>query len=150
MMWLWFAVAIGFLVLELITTQFISIWFAVSALITGIIKVIANDLPMTWQIVIFVVLSAILVAASRPLVKKYLKKGDEAKTNMDLNIGKKVIVTETINNIEEKGLVKLNGIIWTARSDDDSIIEQDSLVTIKQFEGNKIIVSRIDNTEENK
>jgi membrane protein implicated in regulation of membrane protease activity len=147
MMWIWFALAILLLVVELVTTQFVSIWFSASALITGVVVAIFDEMQLIWQIVIFVALSVVALVATKPLVKKITGKPKDAKTNLELNIGKTAVVTETIDNIKETGAVKINGLVWTARSDDGSIIEQGEVVIFKQVSGNKAIVSK--NKEEN-
>lgn len=142
MMWFWFALAIVLLVVELATTQFVSIWFSAAALVTGIIKAIFGNLPLPWQIVIFVALSAIAFATTRPLVKKLTQKSKKDKTNLDLIIGKTAVVTEKIDNIKETGAIKLNGLVWTARSSDDSVINVDEIVVFDEISGNKAIVSK--------
>ena len=147
MMWIWFALAILLLVVELVTTQFVSIWFSASALITGVVVAIFDEMQLIWQIVIFVALSVAALVATKPLVKKITGKPKDAKTNLELNIGKTAVVTETIDNIKETGAVKINGLVWTARSDDGSTIEQGEVVIFKQVSGNKAIVSK--NKEEN-
>jgi membrane protein implicated in regulation of membrane protease activity len=147
MMWIWFALAILLLVVELVTTQFVSIWFSASALITGVVVAIFDEMQLIWQIVIFVALSVVALVATKPLVKKITGKPKDVKTNLELNIGKTAVVTETIDNIKETGAVKINGLVWTARSDDGSIIEQGEVVIFKQVSGNKAIVSK--NKEEN-
>ncbi len=147
MMWMWFALAILLLVVELVTTQFVSIWFSASALVTGLIVAIFDEMHLIWQIVIFVCLSIGTLIATKPLVRKITTKSKDAKTNLELNIGKTAIVTEKIDNIKETGAVKVNGLVWTARSDDDSVIEEGEVVIFKQVSGNKAIVSK--NKEEN-
>ncbi len=147
MMWMWFALAILLLVVELVTTQFVSIWFSASALVTGLIVAIFDEMHLIWQIVIFVCLSIGTLIATKPLVRKITTKSKDAKTNLELNIGKTAVVTEKIDNIMETGAVKVNGLVWTARSDDDSIIDEGEVVIFKQVSGNKAIVSK--NKEEN-
>ena len=141
MMWIWFALAILLLVVELATTQFVSIWFSAAALVTGVVVAAFDEMHLIWQITIFVVLSIGALVATKPLVKKITGKPKDAKTNLELNIGKTAIVTETIDNIKETGAVKINGLVWTARSEDNSVIEQGEVVIFKQVSGNKAIVS---------
>ena len=83
MMWVWFALAILLLVVELATVQFVSIWFSASALVTGIVVTIFNDMPIVWQIVLFVVLSVVALFATRPLVKKLTSGSKSSKTNLE-------------------------------------------------------------------
>jgi membrane protein implicated in regulation of membrane protease activity len=142
MMWVWFSLAILLLVVELATTQFVSIWFSASALVTGLIVSIFEDIGLVWQGLIFVALSVVALIATRPLVKKLTSQKNGKKTNVDLNIGKTAVVTEKINNIMETGAVKINGLVWTARSEDGSEIDEGEVVIFKRVEGNKAYVSK--------
>ncbi|MBO4982937.1 MAG: NfeD family protein [Clostridia bacterium] len=142
MAWFWLALAIALMVIELSTTQLISLWFSIGAAITAIVKVVFNDIGIIWQVVIFAVVSLALLIATRPLVKRFLsKKGEGNKTNLDLIIGKEAIVTEEIDNIKAQGSVKINGLIWSARSSDEGVIPTDAIVIIEEINGNKAIVS---------
>lgn len=78
MMWVWFSLAILLLVVELATTQFVSIWFSASALVTGLVVSIFDEMGIVWQGLIFVALSVVALVATRPLVKKLTsqKAGD--------------------------------------------------------------------------
>ena len=54
------------------------------------------------------------------------------------------MVVETINNIEEKGAVKIDGKIWTARAlDDNIIIKEGSKVKALEIRGVKLYVELI-------
>jgi membrane protein implicated in regulation of membrane protease activity len=57
-----------------------------------------------------------------------------------LNLDKIAVVTEKIDNVAGEGAIKINGLIWTARSIDDSIIEVGELVIFKEIKGNKAFV----------
>ena len=63
-------------------------------------------------------------------------------TNADRFIGQQGVVEETINNIEGKGLVKVKGAVWTARSTDGAVIEKGSGVTVDRIDGVKLMVSK--------
>ena len=143
MAWFWFAVTIGFVVVELTTVQLVCVWFALSAMITAIITAIfgAYGFGIAWQISLFVILAVLLLALTRPLVKKLLSRHTEKqKTNLELFIGKEAIVTEDIDNIKGEGAIKINGIVWSARSADNTIIKKDEIVIFKEISGNKAIV----------
>jgi membrane protein implicated in regulation of membrane protease activity len=140
-MWIWFGAAIVLLIIELCTVDLVAVWFGLSALVMGVITGIAPKLGWGWQIGIFAVLSAGLLMATRPLVKKFLAKKKNSETNLELVIGHKALVVEEINDFEQ-GAVRINGLIWTARSEDGSVIEKDMMVTVKEIRGNKVIVSK--------
>ena len=88
---------------------------------------------------IFVLVSAIAVVATRPLVKRIVNKKAEP-TNADMVIGKTGIVTEKIDNLAPSGLVKVSGSVWTARSADNTAIEVGERITVKEINGVKLIV----------
>lgn len=140
----WLSLAIVLVIVEMSTTQLVSIWLAgasaITAIITAIVESFGGDLPFVWQIVIFVVSSAILLASTRKFVKNFLKKNKNQATNLDLNLDKVAVVTEKIDNVLGKGAIKINGLVWTARTLDDSIIDVDELVIFKEIKGNTAYV----------
>ena len=140
MTWIWFGLAVLFITVELLTTDLVAVWFAVAALVLGVVAGVVPSLHVAWQIFIFVVLSALLVLATRPLVKKLLKRNKNTETNLELVLGHTALVVEEIDNDLERGAVKINGLVWTARSENGEIITQDALVTVKAIQGNKAIV----------
>ena len=60
---------------------------------------------------------------------------------MDSILGSEGLVTEAIDNIRGSGQVKIGGILWTARSENGSPIEEGALVTVDRVEGVKVLVS---------
>ena len=138
MVYVWLGVLIAAVVIEVVTTQIVSVWFAVGAL-ASFIAALAGVEQLWIRIVIFVVVSAIAVVATRPLVKKIINTKVEP-TNADVVIGKTGVVTETIDNFAPSGLVKVAGTVWTARSADDSVIAVNEKVVIKEISGVKLLV----------
>lgn len=138
MVYVWLGILVAAIVLEIATTQIVSIWFAIGAL-AAFIATLAGVQQLWIQIVIFVVVSAIAVIATRPLVKKIINKKAEP-TNADMVIGKTGVVTETIDNLAPTGVVKVNGSVWTARSADNTVIEAGEKVIIREISGVKLIV----------
>ena len=147
MTWIWLGVAVVCLGIELFTSELVAIWFSCAAFVLTIVSAIFSDLVIGWQIVIFVVLSAILVAATRPLVKKLTAKNKSKETNLDLVLHHKALVTDSIDNDLEQGAVKINGLVWTARSENGDRIDKDVLVQVQAINGNKLIVKRIEKEE---
>lgn len=137
--YLWLIIFILFGIIELITPQFITIWFAVGALIT--IPLAVFSVPFPIQIIVFILASIMLLAATRPLYKKYIKKR-YVPTNADALISTTAIVIEEINNDDAVGIVKARGQIWSARTINGEKIEIGEKVDIISIEGVKLIVSR--------
>ena len=135
---LW-AVAIAiFVAAEAATVGLVSIWFAVGSLGALIVSVCGGKLWL--QILVFAALTALTLVLTRPLVSKYVN-GKSQPTNADRLIGTKCIVTDTIDNIAATGTVNAGGKVWSARSDDGSVIESGALATVQRIEGVKLIVA---------
>lgn len=144
-MWMWFGLSLALFLVELCTIDLVSVWFAIASLVLGIIAAIFPNLHIVWQLVIFMVLSAGLFLATRPFVKRFMQRKKGQETNLELIVGTKARVTERIENDRETGAVKLNGLIWTARSADGAILEEDELVLVKEIKGNKVFVEKTNN-----
>lgn len=138
---IWIAAIIGFAVLEAATAQLVSIWFVIGAF-AALISSLCNA-PLYIQLILFTVVTVLALVVTRPLVKKYIKP-KIIPTNADRVIGKTAIVTEEINSIEARGLVKVNGESWTARALNDSVIEAGTLVEVVKISGVKLIVKKKD------
>lgn len=145
MEWIWLCLMIALVVLEITTTQIICVWFAFGAMVTSILTAIFGDMGfgIGWQITVFTVLSVALLFATRPLVKKLLsKRTEKQKTNLELYIDKDALVVEDIDNIKGEGAVKINGIVWSAKSKNGEAISSGEIVIFKEIIGNKAIVER--------
>lgn len=142
MVWVWLALTVALLIAELCTTQLVSIWCALGACVTTVIVAIFPRIPVPVQILIFIAVSAALLFSTKKFVKKFLARTKEQSTNLELYYDKVAVVTEDINNELATGAVRINGLIWTARSENGETIEKDSLVIFKKIDGNKAIVVR--------
>lgn len=138
MTWFWFAAMLFFAAVEGMTVSLVSLWFAGGALVALIATLMGAGPMVQW--ISFTAVSVVLLAALRPVVKNYVQK-DLTPTNSSTVIGKTVLVTERIDNLHATGTVKVNGVTWTARSADDSVIEPDTLVRVERIEGVKLFVS---------
>ena len=141
-MWVWFGLALVLFITELCTIDLVAVWFAISALVLGIIAAIFTELQFGWQALIFIVLSTVLFLTTRPFVKRFMKRKKGQETNLELIVDNTARVVETIDNTREMGAVKINGLVWTARSLDGSVMEADELVLVKEIKGNKLIVEK--------
>ena len=134
----WLIVMVLFLVVEATTVGLVCIWFAVGSLAALLAAMCGAQLWL--QIVLFLVVSAATLYFTRPLVKRYVNSKVEP-TNADMVIGKECRVTETVDNIAGTGAVYVDGKTWTARSENDEVIQAGTLVTAKSIDGVKLIVA---------
>ena len=134
----WLIVMVMFLVVEAVTVGLVCIWFAAGSLIALLAAMCGAQLWL--QIVVFIIVSAATLYFTRPLVKRYVNSKVEP-TNADMVIGKECRVTETVDNIAGTGAVYVDGKTWTARSENDEVIQAGTLVTAKSIDGVKLIVA---------
>ncbi len=137
MIYAWVAIMIIFAAVELVTPQLVCIWFAVGSL--GALIAASLNASLWLQILIFILVSVIMIFVTRPLYRKFIKT-KLVPTNADRIIGETAVVTETVDNLEAKGTVKVQGQVWTARSENGEIIPENTRVTVIRIEGVKLIV----------
>lgn len=136
----WAAALVVFLIVEAVTAGLVSIWFVFGSLVALICAALGAAVWL--QIFWFVIVSVATLVLTRPLVKRYVDSRSVA-TNADRSIGRAAVVTERIDNLAATGAVKLDGVVWTARSTDDAVaIEAGERVTVRAIEGVKLIVER--------
>jgi len=134
----WLALLILFSVGEAITVGLTSVWFAVGSLGALLCALVGGDIWL--QIGVFLALSGLTLALVRPLAKKFLTPGYSA-TNADRVIGQEAVVVQQIDNLRGEGQVNIAGQTWTARSQDDAIIPEGTLVRVLRIEGVKVFVA---------
>lgn len=136
---LWLVALVVFAVVEAATVNLVSIWFAGGALAALIAA--GLDAPVWLQIVLFLVVSGVLLAVVAPWARKASRVNPVA-TNADRHIGRQALVTEEIDNLKESGAIRLDGVIWTARSESGEVIPEGSTITVKRIAGAKAYVER--------
>ncbi len=141
MQFIWLAVLICAIVIEIATAGLVSIWFVPPALVAIILAFF--NVAVYLQIIVFLGLSLILIILSRTFWKKYITVKPLEPTNTDIIIGKTAIVTEDIDNVNALGEVKVNGQRWSARSINNELIEEGAKVKVISIEGVKIICEKI-------
>ena len=134
----WLVLMVVFLAAEASTVSMVSLWFAAGALI-ALLTALAGG-PAWLQTLLFLAVSAGLLLALRPLVKKYLSPKLTA-TNVDSVVGTTGLVTAAIDNVSAVGQVKLGAMEWTARSTSGQPIPAGTLVKVDRIEGVKAFVS---------
>ena len=135
---IWLVLLVLFLLTEAATVTMVSLWFAVSALAALIVSLLGG--PVWLQTLLFLVVSAVLLALLRPLVRKYVTPKVTA-TNVDSVVGSTGLVTASIDNVTAAGQVKLGGMEWTARSTSGAPIPAGTLVRVDRIEGVKVFVT---------
>lgn len=140
MLWIWLGITIFAAVVELVTTDLVSIWFAAG----GLSALIAYFLEasQTVQIFIFVIISLIFIVIARPLAKKYFRT-NIISTNYDRVIGQHGLVLKKID-ADTRGEVKVLSTQWSACSVDNSTLEVGDYCEILAVEGAHLVVKKTD------
>lgn len=135
----WLGVAVLFLVVELLTTTLVSIWFVPAAIIVCLLTFVIDSL--VWQIAIFVVLSAVFMVVARKIYKKHIKKPvDDVDQNEKL-LGKAALVTEDTNAIS--GRILVGDVYWRAVSENGDTIPKGETVVIKGVNGTTLVINKL-------
>lgn len=130
---IWLIVAIILVILEIATAGFGVICFAIGAGFAALIAGLGGNL--TWQIVIFAVVSLLTFIFLRPVVMRFLeKKSKDVKTNAEAIVGRKGVVSERIDATQHTGRVAIDGDDWKAVSEDGSVIEKGQTVEIVKLD----------------
>ena len=132
---LWLIAAAVFALIEALTLGLTTIWFAGGAV--GAAGAALVGFAIIPQIAVFLVISIVLLVATRPLVKKRLNSRTE-KTNIDDVIGGDGIVEETVTPYSN-GQVRTDGKVWSATCTHDEIAKG-AVVIIRNIKGVTLVV----------
>ena len=136
MPYFWIAVMILAVVAEAMTSALTAIWFMPSAIISMILAFF--KIPPAIQFLVFAFVSVLLIIVSKNIFKNTLAT-KHTPTNADSVIGEQAVVTERVSNMESKGLVKVRGQIWSAKSADGEDLEAGDVVNVISIEGVKLV-----------
>lgn len=138
MWYIWLITAGIFFIMEIATVGFLIFWLGIGALFAMVVSFFTGS--MFIQTLVFVVTSTILILLTKPLIEKYVDKDKKVSTNAYSVIGQKGIVIVPINNLDGTGQVKVNGEIWSAKSEALDIPESTEIEVLK-IDGVKLIVT---------
>ena len=99
--WVWWILAGLLLIVELLLAGIFFVWLGIAAAIMGVVDFLSP--PLSWQveILIFALLSAVLVIAGRPWLKRrQALDSDQPNLNRRINdyVGKSYVLDEAIIN----------------------------------------------------
>lgn len=135
--WIWLAVTAIGLIIEFVTMEVVSVWFVFGGLIAMFLA--GFSVAVETQIIVFILSSLVLLLSFRRLALRHLHRNPQEKTNAESIIGKRFKLLSDISKTES-GTIKVNGVVWTAITEDDSEIPAGTFVEIVKIHGNKYIV----------
>ena len=141
-MWIiWLGIFVLAIVIEALTADLVTIWFAFG----GVIALVISFIPgVNWwiELIVFMVISVVTLLCLRPIATKLLKR-NIVSSNVDEMIHKKGKMIKGCDELNH-GEVKINGVIWTAiSSDEHQDIKEGTLVEVLAVDGNKLVVKEI-------
>jgi membrane protein implicated in regulation of membrane protease activity len=134
MVWIWLGLVVTLTLIEILTTNLVTIWYIASALVALVLSFFIDS--YLTQFAVFVILGTVLLFTTRDYLVKLIVKKKE-KTNLDRVIGMTGVVTEEITK-KKAGEVKVDGKRWTAIA--DKKIKVDSTVKVLEIDGVKLKV----------
>ncbi len=134
----WLVLFIVLVLVELMTVNLLTLWFALGAIASFFVSLVCDNISL--QMGVFVLVSVISLVILRNILMK-VKNKKMIPTNLDRVIGDAGIVTEEINPFGI-GEVKVDGKRWSAIS--DKKIEVNSKVRILAIEGVKLKCQKIE------
>ena len=139
---IWLIVFVVMLIIEAATTALATVWFAAGALVAMIMDLCGA--PHNLQIIVMAAVSVVTFIICmiwiRPKLES-LRRANIQRTNADRLIGMEGVVIVPVNPVEGKGQVKVEGQVWSAKSED--AIKEGTKVKIRAIEGVKLIVDPV-------
>ena len=135
----WLVVSAALIIAEIISLGLTTIWFAIGALAAALAAFLGAGISV--QLIAFAVISVVFLIFTAPVARKHFM-GQPEKTNVESLVGMIGVVTDTIDNLKSEGTVSLNGLEWSARSENGENIEKDCRVSVVSISGVKLIVKR--------
>ena len=133
--WLILAVILGGI--EIFTLTFVLGLLGVAALAAALLG--AVGLPVPVQVVGFVGASFAGIYLLRPIMRRQLTRGPAVRSGVEGLLGRSAVVLQPVDR--DKGLIKLSGEEWSARSlDEDLVIPVGAHVDVMEIDGATAVV----------
>lgn len=134
----WLAAALILGIVEVLSLDLFFLMLALASL--GAAGTAALGFGLYAQVAVFCVLAIALLFLVRPAVKaRLLSSHPKTPTNVDALIGMSARVTELVNDID--GRIRLDGEIWSARTDDSTSFTVGETVRVVRIDGATAIVA---------
>ena len=140
MLYVWLGVTVVALILEFITADMVTIWFAGGGLIAMILALF--EVSTYVQIPVFIAISVVCLLCFRKMVMKKLNV-KASNLNADSVIGKEYILLSEIG-FNKPGTIRVNDVVWSAVAEKETAsIPEKAIVRIIGIKGNKYIVEEV-------
>ena len=140
MAYVWIALAIVMVLVEITTVQLVSVWFMVGALCAALTTLFTDSIVI--QLAVFVGVSLLALLVTRPLVRRLKENRVQLRTNIDRLPGEKGVMLKPVENTESVGQAKVLGKVWSVKTDNPPLKEGDT-VRVIAVDGVKLIVEKV-------
>lgn len=116
--WIWLGLGIALIVLEVVIPGLVSVFFGMAAVILSVAIFLGAPIPLSLQIMGWIVLSGVLILTLRKQVAKIfpaLEYRGEISDQKEIT-GQWVQVIEDVYPDNDRGRVRYQGSTWIARS----------------------------------
>ena len=142
--YIWLIATLVLVILEICTAGFGVVCFAFGALFAALVSALGLDL--TWQILVFAVVSLLTFIFLRPVAIRFLDRNTKSvKTNADALVGRRAVVSERIDAAQHTGRVAVDGDDWKAVSLDGAVLEKGVEVEIVKLDSIILTVKKTEN-----
>ena len=117
--WHWLVFGVLLMALEVFVPAMLVMWFGFGAIVTGLLLWLIPDMGLSWQLLIFAVVSGVSVLGWR---KSRFREENISSESPDLNnrlhshIGKEYVLTEAI--INGRGTMRVGDTAWRVTGED--------------------------------
>lgn len=140
MAFVWIALAVVMVLVEITTVQLVSVWFMVGALCAAVTTLFTDSIVI--QLAVFVGVSLLALIVTRPLVKRVKENRVQLRTNVDRLLGEQGVMLKPVENIHSVGQAKVLGKVWSVKADNPPLREGDT-VRVLAVDGVKLIVEKV-------
>ncbi|MBS5985490.1 MAG: NfeD family protein [Clostridium sp.] len=135
---LWLVIGVGVILLDIGTSLFLFVWFAIGSVV-AIIAALAG-VNFAWQLILFGISSIIAISIGYPWSRKKFKNTvNRTKLMEEEYIGKTFIASE---DIDDRYRFKVSGVYWTGENKGEKILKGQKFQVVG-IEGNKLVIEGI-------
>ena len=137
---IWLIAAVVLAAGEIMTTSFFLGPFAIGAFAAAAVALVGGGTAASW--VVFAVATIVAFAIVRPVARRHLRQPPGLRSGTAALIGRTAQVVERVSNDEDRGTIKLEGEVWTARAyEDEHVFEPGQRVSVVEIRGATALVT---------
>jgi len=130
--WIWVLIGFALLAMELTAASLHVGFFAVGAIVVGLLLVFGVELSLALQLVIFTVVSLLAFFFVRPVLVRKLKL--DQKKVVDTLVGEQAIAMEEIP-VQGLGKAEMRGTTWSARNVGETMLNRGQRCVVAELDG---------------